>query len=215
MPAASGQLRHYLFIKLKTAAGSIFNGLFQNSNFDQRRYWQYIKSFVMLSTISLKASSIHLIASTVFLFSAHFAIAQDSSACKLLQPSELESALGGKAGKFSDYSTSNGHICSGAVGKLKVMIRVAPRTDQTGAKEEKGVEMLRKQGWEITVKKEGSLTCSTAIPPAAMAQAGYTTTASIFSKGKVVAIDVSASSKDEMVSINVVRDLVQKAFPRL
>jgi hypothetical protein len=149
---------------------------------------------------------------------------QPSDACKLLQPAELESALGGKAGKFDNaardlasagFNTQNSpNVCFGQVGSLKVMIRNAKR-EGDGTKERKGLEMARSQGWQIEVKSEGELTCSSAMPPASQAQYGFNTTCSILRAGRVVAVEVTARSQKEMVSMDVVRKLVQKAASRL
>jgi hypothetical protein len=149
---------------------------------------------------------------------------QPNDACKLLQPAELESALGGKAGKFGNaasdlasagFNTQNSpNVCVGQVGSLKVMIRNAKR-EGDGTKERKGLEIARSQGWQIEVKSEGELTCSSARPPASQVQYGFHTTCSILRAGRVVAVEVTARSQKEMVSMDVVRELVQKAASRL
>jgi hypothetical protein len=139
---------------------------------------------------------------------------QPPVACKLLQPAELESALGGKAGKFADLG--DGSMCNGQIGSLKVLIRTAQRQgDEGGAKEGKGIELARSLGFQIEVKRDGELTCSTAIPPASKSQMGFNTTCSILHAGRVVAVEVQAPSQKEMASMDVVRKLVQKAFTRL
>ena len=141
---------------------------------------------------------------------------EPSVACKLLQESEIESALGGKATKFSGGIVGNADMCNGQVGSLKVLIRIAKRRgDSGGVKERQGIESLRAKGWRIEVKAEGDLTCSTAIPPASMAQAGVNTTCSILRAGKVVAVEVGAPSQKEMASMDAVRKLAQKAVSRL
>jgi hypothetical protein len=139
---------------------------------------------------------------------------QPPTACKLLQPAELESALGGKAGKFADLG--DGSMCNGQIGSLKVLIRTAQRQgDEGGAKERKGIELARSLGFQVEVKRDGELTCSTAIPPASKSQMGFNTTCSILHAGRVVAVEVRAPSQKEMASMDVVRKLVQKAFTRL
>jgi hypothetical protein len=137
------------------------------------------------------------------------------SACSLLQSSEMESALGGKAGNFTDNSMGKTSICTGQVGTRKVMIRFAERKNANGNIEKSAVEMLRKQGWKIDVKQDGNVTCSTAIPPAGSGHTGFNTTCSILSNGKVVAVEVTSLSKAEMASMDVVRALAQKAASRL
>jgi hypothetical protein len=141
---------------------------------------------------------------------------EPSVACKLLPASELESTLGGKAGKFSGSSVGDTHFCNGQVGSFKVLIRIAKRQGASGgATERKGIEILRAKGWKIEVKTEGDLTCSTAIPPASSAQTGVNTTCSILRAGKVVAVEVTAPSQKEMASMDAVRKLVEKAVARL
>ena len=159
----------------------------------------------MIGTATLAALS---------LTSAH---AQGSSvACKLLQPSEIESAIGGKATGFSGSDIGETSICTGQVGTSRVMIRVAQRKrNDGGALERAGVEKLRKAGWRIEVKTEGELTCSTAIPPASSAQIGFNTTCSALRAGKVVAVEVTASSEKGMASTEATRKLAQKAVARL
>jgi hypothetical protein len=149
---------------------------------------------------------------------------QPPDACKLLQPAELESALGGKVGKLANvgsdlasagFNTQNSpNVCSGQVGSLKVMIRTAKR-EGDGTKERKGLEIARSQGWQIEVKSEGELTCSSAMPPPSQVQYGFNTTCSILRAGRVVAVEVTAPSQKEMVSMDAVRKLVQKAASRL
>lgn len=145
------------------------------------------------------------------------ALAQGSSAaCKLLQPSEIESAVGGKATEFSGSAVGETSICAGRVGTFRVMIRIAQRKrNDGGALEKAGVEKLRKAGWRIEVKTEGDLTCSTAIPPASSAQIGFNTTCSALRAGKVVAVEVTASSEKGMASMEATRGLAQKAVARL
>jgi hypothetical protein len=141
---------------------------------------------------------------------------EPSGACKLLQPSELESALGGKAAKFSGNSLGGTQVCNGQVGSLIVLIRIAKRqSDSGGDTERKGIELLRESGWKVEVKTEGDLTCSTAIPPATSAQTRFNTTCSILHAGQVVAVEVAATSQKEMASMDTVRKLAQKAVTRL
>jgi hypothetical protein len=105
-------------------------------------------------------------------------------------------------------------MCTGQVGKRTVVIRVAERKDNSGAKEQSGIDILTKQGWKIDVKKNGNITCSTAIPPSGSEQAGFNTTCSIFNNGKVVAVEVGATAKEDMASPDVVSSLAKKAFSR-
>ncbi|MEW5979100.1 MAG: hypothetical protein AB1898_25170 [Acidobacteriota bacterium] len=142
--------------------------------------------------------------------------AEPSAACTLLQPAELESALGGKAARFSGHHLESADVCSGQVGTRKVVIRTAKRQRQDGgAVERKGIETARRMGAQVEIKTEGDLTCSTLIPPASLPQMGFNTTCSVFRAGKVLAVEVTAPSRQDMVPMEAVRSLVQKAATRL
>jgi len=58
------------------------------------------------------------------------------------------------------------------------------------------------------------MTCSTLVPPPALAEMGFNTTCSILRAGSVVAVEVTAPSQKEMASMEVVGQLVQKAITR-
>ncbi len=142
--------------------------------------------------------------------------AGQGGACRLLQPTELESALGGKAAGLAPASLGPADACTGHVGTRTVLIRVAERRgDPGGAMERQGIEVARKQGIQVDVKREGDLTCSTMVPPAPLARMGFNTTCSIFRGGRVVAVEVTAPSQKEMAPMDVVRTLVEKAVARL
>jgi hypothetical protein len=134
--------------------------------------------------------------------------------CNLLQPVELESSLGAKPTQFSAVSQGDADMCSGQVGRFKVLIRVARRQGD-GTAEREAIERLRKMGVQVEVKTEGDLTCSAVTPPASQQHLGFNTTCSIVRAGRVVAVEVTAPSQREMVSMDTVRNLVQKAVSRL
>lgn len=135
--------------------------------------------------------------------------------CRLLQPAELESALGGKAAALKSANPGPADACTGQVGTRTVLVRVAERRGDRGAMERQGIEWARQQGFEVDVKTDGDVTCSTFAPPAAKAQMGFNTTCSIFRGGRVVAVEVTARSRQEMASMPAVRGLVEKAWSRL
>jgi hypothetical protein len=154
------------------------------------------------------------LALAVLLVPAPVGAGQSSASCNLLQPAELESALGGKPTQFSSVSQGEADICTGQVGKLKVLIRVARRQGD-GTAERQGIDAARRMGAQVEVKTEGDLTCSTVIPPVSLAHLGFNTTCSILRAGRVVAVEVTAPSQQEMASMDAVRGLVQKAVARL
>jgi hypothetical protein len=134
------------------------------------------------------------------------------SACSLLQTSELEEALGGKATSFQEASRD---FCTSKVGLISVTIRYGERKPETGiSKEQKALELLKKQGWQISIKNEGDLTVSSAIPPASYPRQFWNITASIFRNGIVVAVELSAEIKVSKPSSDVAVSLVKKAIGR-
>src|SRR5262245_65463280 len=73
-----------------------------------------------------------------------------SAACKLLQPSEIESAIGGKATGFYGSALGEASICRGQVGTSKVMMRVVQRKrNDEGEREKAVVAKRRTEGWGI------------------------------------------------------------------
>ncbi|MER3448085.1 MAG: hypothetical protein C4291_15235, partial [Candidatus Dadabacteria bacterium] len=87
--------------------------------------------------------------------------------------------------------------------------------DYEGVKERKAIETLRNKGWQIEVRTESELTCSTSMPPASYPVRAFNTTCSILHAGRVIAVEVTAPSQKEMALMDAVRKLVQKAFSRL
>lgn len=158
------------------------------------------------------------LAATVVVAAAGLAPADagQGGSCRLLQPSELESALGGKAAGLTPANLGSADACTGQVGTRTVLIRVAERRgDPGGAMERQGIEAARKQGIQVDVRRDGDLTCSTMAPPAPLSRIGFNTTCSIFREGRVVAVEVTAPSQNEMAPMDVVRKLVEKAVARL
>lgn len=143
------------------------------------------------------------------------AAAQIASACTLLRPAELESVLGGKIKSSDENNLGDRSYCNIEINDLKVMIRLASKKNKNSDAEIKGAEILRKQGWGVTIKTEGKLTLSTLIPPENLKGAVFTTSASILDNGRVLAVEISAVTKNKMVSTETAKNLVQKAFSRL
>jgi hypothetical protein len=92
---------------------------------------------------------------------------------------------------------------------------VTPCRVDNGEAERKGVEAAKKMGIQVDVVTDGDLSCSTMIPPAAMAQVGYNTTCTIFREGVVVGVEVTVASQKEMATTETVKELVRKARSRM
>lgn len=156
-----------------------------------------------------------VVVSGIWLGAAGRAHAQ-TNPCELLTATELEAALGGKAGTLSGSKLGAAQICSATIGNKKVMIRIAEReAGGGGEKERKGIEKAREMGVQVDVQTEGDLTCSTMIPPEAMQQMGYNTTCTILRAGVVVGVEVTATTRKDMATTQSVKGLVQKARSRM
>ena len=151
-----------------------------------------------------------VLAVSIFIALAEYANAQNS--CDLVTPAELQSALGTAV---TMKPAGGPQICMGQAPGYRVMLRLAKTSDASGAKEAKGIAMAKQMGAQVDVRKFGDTTCSTFIPPANMAQAGYNTTCSAFKNGQVGAVEVTATSQQDMVSIEKLRPLADKIGGKL
>ncbi len=142
--------------------------------------------------------------------------AQDK-ACSLATPAEIQSATGVSVPALKPQAMPGGtaDICMGQAGAYRIMLRLAKRQDASGDKEAKGLAMAKQMGAQVDVKKFGDITCSTFIPPASMAQAGYNTTCSVIRNGQVGAIEMTAPSQKDMVPIEKLKPLTDKMAARL
>jgi hypothetical protein len=138
-----------------------------------------------------------------------------NKACALATPAEIQSAIGASPAWKPNSMPGGADFCMGQAGSYKIMLRLAQRSDTTGDKEKKGIAMAKQMGAQVDVKKFGDITCSTFIPPASMAQAGYNTTCSVFKNGQVGAIEITAKSQSEMVPIDKLRPVADKIAGRL
>ena len=157
---------------------------------------------------------------------------EPSLACKLLQPAELESALGewalgGKATKFSGFTTNSGGIaldsCSSDIvrpghGHLGVTVLIVKNHPMDGADFIRGRNgALARQGqWKVKgaqfeEKTVGNAICTRSGRPNVPAHS----VCSIPRARGYVEVDVKAPSQKEMASMDAVRTLVQKAVTRL
>jgi hypothetical protein len=135
----------------------------------------------------------------------------DSKACGLLTPAEVEAALGAKVSTFSERA--NG-FCYASAPTVTVMLRVARKGGASG-REAKGIEMAKQMGAQVDVQKFGATTCSTLVPPASLVQAmGFNTTCSIDKGDSVAAVEVTAKTQKDMVSIERLRPLAEKMTAR-
>lgn len=155
-----------------------------------------------------------------------------SLACKLLQPAELESALGewalgGKATKFSGDTYSSGGIaldsCNSEIvrtgrGNLQVTVLIVKNHPEDGGDfiRRRNAALAREGQWKVKgaqfeERTVGNAICTMSGRPSVAAHS----TCSIPRARGYVEVDVIAPSQKEMVSMDAVRTLVQKAFTRL
>ena len=146
--------------------------------------------------------------------------APPSKACALLTASELESTLGPKVTLSGEDNPATGGVslCMGQAPTAKVLLRLAtglsPDRDRSGSKERAGIELAKKAGAQVTVKTFGPITCSTVVPPGDLAQYGFNTTCAVSKDTAVAAVEVTAKSQKDMVSIEQLHALAVKMLDR-
>jgi hypothetical protein len=110
-------------------------------------------------------------------------------------------------------------ICMGSTPNARVMLRLAQRSADEGAKangerERKGMEIMKKMGAQVDVKTFGPVTCSTITPPASMQESGYNTTCSYSKKTGVAAAEITAKTQKDAVPIDKLRPVAEKMAER-
>lgn len=150
-----------------------------------------------------------------------------SKACGLLTAAELEGVLGGKVpglkGENITAQTGPGpagkveaQLCSAETPTAKVLLRwaKAPPTKGQSNVEAEGIKIAKQMGAQVDVKTFGAITCSTMIPPKNLEQYGFNTTCSVVKGNEVAAVEVTANSQKDMVSIDKLRPLAEKMGSR-
>ncbi|MGZ5584360.1 MAG: hypothetical protein ACXWF2_14760, partial [Usitatibacter sp.] len=90
------------------------------------------------------------------------------------------------------------------------MVRTFTRTgDPGGAREQAGVEAMRKMGAQVEVKTFGAITCVATIPSQSMALAGYGTSCTVKKAPKFAVIEVAAKDRKDMVSMERLRTVAE------
>jgi hypothetical protein len=143
---------------------------------------------------------------------------QPSSACKLLEVAEIESALGGTAKKSPSGANQGGmDTCSiemPAKGGVRVVtISVASIVVDGGGSRMPSEDWTRKPQWNVLGSRQknvGDAVCITSGRPGAVGHS----MCNIYRAGRYVEVDVSAPV-GELVPMDTVGALVQKAAGRL
>jgi hypothetical protein len=167
------------------------------------------------------------IALTVFALMAGFLgglsvrAATPNSACSLTTADELRAALGarmvGLLLSADDLRVALGYrgdasYCSGDTEVAAIGLRLVTRSSPEDA-EAARIEAAKKMGAQVEVKTDGPITCWTTIP-ANQAQLGFKTTCSVLKNGHVAAIEVTAWSRQDMVSIETLRPVAESMVGR-
>lgn len=143
-----------------------------------------------------------------------------NKACALATPGELTAALGATVSSLKPQEMpGTTQICLGSTLNAKVLLRVAQKSGDEGAKssgetERKGIEVMKKMGARVDVKTFGAVTCSTITPAANMPESGYKTTCSYSKKTGVAAIEITAKTQKDAVPIDKLRPLAEKMADR-
>jgi hypothetical protein len=151
------------------------------------------------------------------------ATADTNRACGLVTGEELEGALGAKVSGLKPSGMighadmpKNTQMCTGSSPAATVMLRIAKGggggSDNAAGK---GIEIAKKMGAQVDVKTFGPISCSSMTPPKNMEQYGFNTTCSVVKGGQVAAIEVTAKTKNDVVSIDKLRPLAEKMAARL
>ena len=155
--------------------------------------------------MSLRALGVAAAASTIAFVSSAFVTSSAQplpAACSLLTRAEIQSAIGA-----TGPMAPAGPFCQGQSQNRRVVLRIAHRAIAEDT-ETRGIQAFRNMGGVVDVRRDGDITCSTAIPPASMAaQVGYNTTCSVRHANVVAAIEVAAPTQATMVSIARLRPL--------
>jgi hypothetical protein len=140
----------------------------------------------------------------------------DGKACALASPAELQALLGTTVSGLSPMGMPGAatSICMGNTPSASVMLRLAPRLNRGSATEAAGIAIVKKMGAQVEVKTVGAITCSTIIPPASLADRGFNTTCSIAKSTQVGAIEITAKSQKDMVTMDRLRQLAEKIAGR-
>jgi hypothetical protein len=152
---------------------------------------------------------------------AHPAEAQTTktlTACGLATAAELEAAIGSKIVAGGDgrgaSSPAGGSLCQMQTATGSVLLRLAKKTGKGTGAAEAGIAMAKQMGAQVDVRTFGAITCSTMIPPKAMEQYGFNTTCAVDKGDSVAAVEVTAKSAKDMVSIDRLRPLAEKMATR-
>ncbi|MGZ5102523.1 MAG: hypothetical protein ACXWBU_17320, partial [Usitatibacter sp.] len=90
------------------------------------------------------------------------------------------------------------------------MVRTFTRTGDPGvAREQAGVEAMRKMGAQVEVKTFGAITCVATIPSQSMALAGDGTSCTVKKAPKFAVIEVAAKDRKDMVSMERLRTVAE------
>jgi len=128
---------------------------------------------------------------------------------------ELKTVLGDEVTLKPLGGTGGVAICNGTTSKASVLLRVATKRQGSGDAAKAGIEAARKMGAQVDVKTFGPITCSTMVPPESLAAHGFNTTCSITKGTSLAAIEITAKTKADMVSIEGLKTLAEKMAGRL
>jgi hypothetical protein len=92
-------------------------------------------------------------------------------------------------------------------------VRPGKRRRSSGT-EKGGIEMVKQMGIKVDVKTFGSITCSTMVPPANLAQHGFNTTCTVSKATAIAGVEVIAKSQQDMVAIERLHPLAEKMANR-
>jgi hypothetical protein len=133
-----------------------------------------------------------------------------NTACELLAASELEATLGAKV---TMMPFGGGGLCRGQTPTGSVMLTL--RETKPGAESDlaKAVAQAKQRGIQMDVKKFGPITCTT-MSPMKDVKAPFLTSCSVDKGTRLAAVEVTAMSQKDTVTIEKLRTLAEKMASR-
>lgn len=140
-----------------------------------------------------------------------------NAACALVTAAELESAIGGKVGGFSDAASAvagDPDVCNGTAANATIQLRLIPQVNADYLNSWKKLgDLTVHMGGHVDLEPAGAISCRAMTPPPALAAAsGFMTSCTVSKSPKLAVIEVD--SKAALVPIAKVRPLAVKMQSR-
>jgi hypothetical protein len=135
-------------------------------------------------------------------------------ACALVTSAEVEAALGIKPAFNGKVLPTGVEVCNSTAGPAMVLIRLFKRTeDAPGKREQDAIDMIKKAGATVEVKKSGPIGCMTIAPGGQSAGQSFSTSCTVAKPPMFAVIEIM--SLKERTAIDRLLPLAEKMMARL